>query len=286
MRAAVLHAAGEAMSLEPVHLAGPGPGEVRVKVTAAGVCHSDLHYMTGDLGCRLPAVLGHEGTGLVEQAGPGVTRVRPGDVVVFMWRPRCGQCEFCLTGRPALCPAIRVPVATGGLLDGTSRLSLADGRPAHHFLGVSCFADYCVVAQESVVKIPPQTPSRIAAVAGCAVVTGVGAVLNLMGAGTVQPGQGVLVIGAGGVGLSAVMGAVLSARTPSSWLTSVRAAWTWRGPWAASHLITCWRGCGGGRARGSAGGRAVGLRSRRQARDPAVRPGRTCARPARWWRSA
>lgn len=213
MRAAVLHAAGEPMSVEDVRLAAPGPGEVLVRVQAAGVCHTDLHYMTGDLSCQLPAVLGHEGAGVVEQAGPGVAKVRPGDAVVLMWRPRCGQCEYCAAGRPALCPAIMVPVTTGGLLDGTSRLELADGRPAHHFLGVSCFADYCVVAQESVIKIPPQTPPRIAAVAACAVVTGAGAVLNVMGAGQ-GAGPGVLVIGAGGVGLSVIMGAALTGAYP------------------------------------------------------------------------
>jgi S-(hydroxymethyl)glutathione dehydrogenase/alcohol dehydrogenase len=182
------------------------------------VCHSDLRYMTGDLTCRLPAVLGHEGAGIVEEVGPGVSGVEPGDAVVFMWRPRCGQCELCLTGRPALCAAIKVPVATGGLLDGTSRLSLGDGRPAHHFLGVSCFAEYCVVAQESVVRVPAGTPPRIAALTGCAVITGVGAVLNVMGADGTGPGRGpgsgVLVIGAGGVGLAVVMGAALTGAYP------------------------------------------------------------------------
>jgi Zn-dependent alcohol dehydrogenase len=144
----------------------PQAGEVLVRVQAASVCHSDLHYMTGDLTCRLPAILGHEGTGITEQVGPGVRGVQAGDAVVLMWRPRCGRCEFCLTGRSALCAAIKVPVATGGLLDGTSRLSLSDGRQVHHFLGVSCFAEYYVVAQESMVTIPPQTPPRIAALAG------------------------------------------------------------------------------------------------------------------------
>ena len=100
-------------------------------------------------------MLGHEGAGIVEASRPGVRGLEPGDAVVLMWRPRCGQCEFCLAGRPALCAAIKVPVATGGLLDGTSRLSLDDGRPVHHFLGVSCFAEYCVVAQESVVRSRP-----------------------------------------------------------------------------------------------------------------------------------
>ena len=157
MRAAVLYAVGEPMRLEETRLAEPRAGEVLVRVQAAGVCHSDLHYLTGDLTCRLPVVLGHEGTGIVEQTGTEVPGLEPGDAVVLMWRPRCGQCEFCLAGRPALCSAIKVPVATGGLLDGTSRLSRQDGRPVHHFLGVSCFAEYCVVAQESVVKIRPST---------------------------------------------------------------------------------------------------------------------------------
>jgi Zn-dependent alcohol dehydrogenase len=138
VKAAVLHAAGEPMRLEEVALAEPGPGEVLVRVQAAGVCHSDLHYLTGDLTCRLPAILGHEGAGVVERTGPDVRGVAPGDAVVLMWRPRCGRCEFCRDGRPAQCAAIKVPVATGGLLDGTGRLSLGDGRPVHHFLGVSC----------------------------------------------------------------------------------------------------------------------------------------------------
>jgi Zn-dependent alcohol dehydrogenase len=212
MRAAVLRATGEPMRLEDLRLDPPQAGEVLVRVQAAGVCHSDLHYMNGDLSCRLPVVLGHEGAGVVEQVGAGVRGVEPGDAVVLMWRPRCGQCDYCLAGRPALCAAARTPVATGGLLDGTSRLSGADGRPVHHFLGVSCFAEYCVVAQESVVRVPPGTPPRIAALAGCAVVTGVGAVLNVMGAA--MPGAGVLVIGAGGVGLSVVLGAVMTGAYP------------------------------------------------------------------------
>ena len=212
MKAAVLHAAGEPLRLEEVRLAAPRFGEVLVRVQAAGVCHSDLHYMTGDLTCRLPAILGHEGAGIVEETGPGVRGIEPGDAVVLVWRPRCGQCEFCLAGRPALCAAIKVPVSTGGLLDGTSRLALGDGTKVHHFLGVSCFAEYCVVAQESVVKIPAGTPPRIAALTGCAVITGAGAVLNVMGGA--DPGAGVLVIGAGGVGLAVVMGAALTGAYP------------------------------------------------------------------------
>jgi Zn-dependent alcohol dehydrogenase len=210
MKAAVLRTIGRPMTLENLDLQSPQAGEVRVKVLAAGVCHSDLHYMTGDLICPLPVVLGHEGAGVVEEVGPGVTRVRPGDLVVMMWRPRCGHCEFCAAGRPALCTSAKIQVRSGGLLDGTSRLS-AGKEQVHHFLGVSCFAEQAVLAQESVIKIPDGTRPEVAALVGCAVVTGVGAVLNVMGAGA---GQRVLVIGAGGVGLSAVIGARLVGADP------------------------------------------------------------------------
>jgi S-(hydroxymethyl)glutathione dehydrogenase/alcohol dehydrogenase len=198
------------MTIEDLDLAAPRAGEVEVRVQAAGVCHSDLHYMTGDLPTRLPIVLGHEGAGVVERVGPGVTRVAPGDPVVLMWRPRCGHCAYCSSGRPALCTSARLQVSTGGLLDGTSRLS-ADGETVHHFLGVSCFAERTVLAEESVIRIPDGTPPRIAALIGCAVVTGVGAVLNVMGAGA---GRSVLVMGAGGVGLSTVIGADLAGAYP------------------------------------------------------------------------
>lgn len=210
MKAAVLRQPGQPMTIEDVDLAEPRAGEVEVRVQAAGVCHSDLHYMTGDLPTRLPIVLGHEGAGVVERVGPGVTRVAPGDPVVLMWRPRCGHCAFCSAGRPALCTSAKRQVSTGGLLDGTSRLS-ADGSPVHHFLGVSCFAERAVLAQESVIPIPDGTPPAVAALIGCAVVTGVGAVLNVLGAGA---GRSVLVMGAGGVGLSAVMGADLVGAYP------------------------------------------------------------------------
>jgi Zn-dependent alcohol dehydrogenase len=213
MKAAVLHATGEPMRLEEVRVAAPRAGEVLVRVQAAGICHSDLHYLSGDLTTRLPVILGHEGTGIVEQVGAEVRGVAPGDAVVLMWRPRCGRCAFCLSGRPALCSAIKAAVSGGGLLDGTSRLSLTDGSVVHHLLGVSCFAEHCVVGQESVVKIPPGIPPRIAALVGCAVVTGVGAALNVMGPAA-APGVGVLIIGAGGVGLSVLLGAALTGAYP------------------------------------------------------------------------
>ncbi|MEV2215792.1 alcohol dehydrogenase catalytic domain-containing protein [Streptomyces sp. NPDC050997] len=210
MKAAVLHRPGVPLTVEDVGLDDPGPGEVTLRVLAAGVCHSDLHYMNGDLDVRLPAVLGHEGAGIVEQVGEGVTRVRPGDTVITLWRPRCGDCEFCTTGRPALCALGRVQAASGGLLDGTQRLNL-NGEKIHHLMGVSCFAEKCVVSERSVLAIDPSVPPEIAAISGCAVVTGVGAALNVMKDAT---GEGVVVIGAGGVGLSAMMGLRLVGADP------------------------------------------------------------------------
>lgn len=202
MKAAILRQAGTPLALEEVELAEPQAGEVRVRVEAAGVCHSDLHYMNGDLRAHLPAVLGHEGVGVITAVGPSVTRVKPGDRVVMTWRPRCGECEFCTSGRPGLCVLGAVQGSTGGLPDGTSRLSQR-GKTVHHLMGVSCFAEACVVSERSVVKIPADVPASVAAIAGCAVITGVGSVLNHMSGST---GQSVLVIGAGGVGLSAIMG--------------------------------------------------------------------------------
>jgi Zn-dependent alcohol dehydrogenase len=211
MRAAVLHEAGAPLAVEELEVEDPRPGEVRVRVEAAGVCHSDYHYMTGDLRCPLPVVVGHEGAGIVEAVGAGVDTVRPGDRVAMLWRPRCGRCAYCLTGQPVLCVLGRVQATTGGLPDdGTTRLRLG-GREVHHLMGVSCFAEQAVVSAKSVVPVPDGVPSRIAAITGCAVITGVGAVLNVIGECT---GRSLLVIGAGGVGLSAVMGAHLLGADP------------------------------------------------------------------------
>jgi Zn-dependent alcohol dehydrogenase len=202
MKAALLFDTNTPLVIEDVTLDAPHRGELKVRIQAAGVCHSDLHYITGDLPGKLPVVLGHEGVGIVMEVGEGVTRFAPGDSVVMTWRPRCGNCEFCTSGRPALCVLGRVQGSTGGLPDGTSRLSL-NGNKVHHLMGVSCFAEECVVSEQSAIKIPAEVPPEIAAIVGCAVVTGVGAALNLMNEAT---GDAVLVMGAGGVGLSAIMG--------------------------------------------------------------------------------
>src|SRR5690349_17645045 len=211
MRAAVLHEIGAPLAIEDLTLEAPRAGEVEVRIEAAGVCHSDHHYVTGDLRVPLPVVIGHEGCGVVEAVGEGVETVQPGDRVALLWRPRCGRCEFCVAGQPVLCELGKVQATTGGLPDdGTTRLRL-DGREVHHLMGVSCFAEHVVVSEKSVVHVPDGVPSRVAAVTGCAVITGVGAVLNVIGE---CAGRAVLVLGAGGVGLSAVMGARLAGAEP------------------------------------------------------------------------
>lgn len=211
MNAAVLASVGGGLVVETVQLDDPAPHEVLVRLEAAGVCHSDYHYLTGALQSKVPVVPGHEGAGIIEAVGSDVTAVKPGDAVCLMWRPRCGKCVYCLTGRPVLCQAGAVQAASGGLLDATSRLRRDNGNPLHHLMGVSCFAEYCVVSERSVVPVPKEVPAEVAAIAGCAVITGVGVVLNVIGR---CAGQGVAIFGAGGVGLSAVLGARLAGAEP------------------------------------------------------------------------
>ena len=210
MKAAVLWEVNQPLRVEELTLDAPKQGEVLVEIAAAGICHSDYHFMRGDLPIGIPCVLGHEGAGVVEEVGPGVTAVRPGDHVVLLFRANCGHCEFCSLGRPALCSMAARIRTTGRLLDGTSRLHM-DGLEIKHLHGVSCFAERSVVVQEACVPIPDDIPFAIAAVFGCAVMTGVGAVINTA---RVTAGSSVLVVGAGGVGLSSVMGAALVGAHP------------------------------------------------------------------------
>jgi NDMA-dependent alcohol dehydrogenase len=205
-RAAVLFEAGRKLEVCEVDVQDPGPGEVRIKMAAGGVCHSDLHVMTGHLNAPLPAILGHEGAGVVADVGAGVTSLRPGDHVIPLWRLSCGECEYCTGGRPALCPAGTEIRWSGRLLDGTSRFKL-DGREIKHFAGVSSFSNYTVLPEKAVLKIPDDLPLERAALLGCAVITGVGAVVN---AARVRPGRSVAVFGTGGVGINVVQGAVLA----------------------------------------------------------------------------
>ena len=208
MRAAVLHEPGTPVVVEQVELAQPSEREVLVRVAAAGVCHSDVRLADGALGPgRFPIVLGHEGAGVVEAVGEGVTNVRPGDHVAFCFVPACGSCRPCREGRTNLCEPAGVRSVAGTLLDGSSRLSLPDGTVLQHGLMTACFAEYAVVDAAAVVPLPAELPLWQAALLGCGVVTGIGAVRNTAG---VERGETVCVIGCGGVGQHVVAGARLA----------------------------------------------------------------------------
>lgn len=210
VRAAVLHAVHAPFVIEMLTLLPPGAGEVRVRVQAAGVCHSDWHVVSGATAHPLPVVLGHEGAGIVEEVGPGVTRVQPGDTVALNWAPNCGHCFYCLHDQPSLCAEYVEPIWAGTMLDGTTRFR-RHGQPVYHFSGLGCFAEQVVVPEASCVALPRAVPPTVAALIGCAVTTGVGSVLNTA---RVAPGSSVAVYGAGGVGLSTVLGARLAGAGP------------------------------------------------------------------------
>lgn len=200
------YAESRPLIIEELDLAPPGPGEVLVRIAAAGLCHSDLSVIDGNRTRPTPMALGHEAAGVVEEVGAGVTRFVPGDHVVLVFVPSCGVCRFCARGRPALCEPGAAANGAGTLLGGDRRLSYR-GAPVHHHLGVSAFAEHAVVSEHSLVKIPAELDLGKAALFGCAVLTGVGAVVNTA---RVAPGSSVAVIGLGGVGLCALLGARLA----------------------------------------------------------------------------
>lgn len=207
MQAVVFTEPSAPLEFTEVDLAAPGPGEVRVKIAAAGVCHSDLHVKRGEWDAPAPLVMGHEGSGVVTELGAGVTSLAVGDHVVLSWVPPCGECRYCRSGHEARCQKVATVVAPKGVLfDGTSRLSRG-GETVHHYLGVSSFAEEVVVPASGAVKVRDDAPLDVIAVVGCAVATGVGAVLNTA---AVEPGSTVAVIGCGGVGLNVVQGAKLA----------------------------------------------------------------------------
>ncbi len=202
MKAAVLRGVDQPLEIEDVQIDKPRGREVLIRTAAAGVCHSDLHYQTGDYPCPMPAVLGHESAGVVEQVGPDVTHVEPGDHVISCLSVFCGQCEYCLSGRPALCTKVglrRTP-------DQKPRLSVGE-QEFHQFYDLSSFAEQMLVHENAIVKITKDMPLDRAALIGCGVVTGVGAVINTA---KVTPGSTVAIIGCGGIGLNCVQGAVLA----------------------------------------------------------------------------
>ncbi len=203
VKAAVFYEVKQPLVIEEVELDDPKAGEVMVKVGAAGICRSDRHFMHGDANIALPAVLGHEGAGTVEKVGPGVTSVRPGDQVILSFVPACGRCKSCLEGHANICDS---HMATGPFMyDGTTRLHKGDQR-IHHMGKVACFAEYAVVPESGCVPVRSPIPMDKAAMIGCCVPTGVGAVLF---SAKVTPGSTVAVIGCGGVGLNVIMGAKL-----------------------------------------------------------------------------
>ncbi|MFO1324302.1 MAG: zinc-dependent alcohol dehydrogenase family protein [Burkholderiales bacterium] len=211
IRAAILNAIGakapfaetKPLVIEEVDLEGPGHGEVLVKIAAAGLCHSDLSVINGDRPRPMPMALGHEAAGVVEALGEGVTDLKRGDHVVMVFVPSCGHCPPCSEGRPALCEPGATANGAGTLLGGARRLS-RNGQPINHHLGCSAFAEYATVSRRSLVRIDHELPLDEAALFGCAVLTGVGAVVNTA---QVRAGASTAVIGLGGVGLASVLGA-------------------------------------------------------------------------------
>ncbi|MBO6521843.1 MAG: alcohol dehydrogenase catalytic domain-containing protein [Rhodospirillales bacterium] len=214
MKAAVVYEQGlptpyaesRAVKVEEVDLEGPGDTEILVKIAAAGVCHSDLSVVNGNRARPVPVVIGHEGAGVVQEVGKLVNDVAVGDHVAFIFMPNCGECIQCRQGKPSNCEQGNAANAAGRLLSGNKRISM-NGSEINHYAGVSCFAEYVTADHRSVVKLPKEIPLDVAAVFSCAVITGVGAVVNTA---KVPMGASVGVVGLGGVGLSAMLGAKAS----------------------------------------------------------------------------
>ncbi|MBB5359823.1 S-(hydroxymethyl)glutathione dehydrogenase/alcohol dehydrogenase [Rhodanobacter sp. ANJX3] len=206
-RAAVAWEAGKPLSIEQVDVAGPKAGEVLVRIVATGVCHTDAFTLSGaDPEGMFPVILGHEGGGIVEEVGPGVTSLKVGDHVIPLYTPECGECEYCLSGKTNLCQKIRITQGKGLMPDGTSRFSM-NGKPILHYMGTSTFSEYTVLPEISLAKINPAAPLEKVCLLGCGITTGIGAVLNTA---KVEAGATVAVFGMGGIGLSVVQGAVMA----------------------------------------------------------------------------
>jgi len=206
-RAAVAIEAGKPLEITEVDVQGPKDGEVLVRMVATGVCHTDAFTLSGeDPEGIFPSILGHEGGGIVEEVGAGVTSVKPGDHVIPLYTPECGECSFCKSGKTNLCQKIRVTQGQGLMPDGTSRFSL-NGETLYHYMGTSTFSEYSVMPEISVAKINSEAPLDKVCLLGCGITTGIGAVLNTA---KVEAGATVAVFGLGGIGLSVVQGAVMA----------------------------------------------------------------------------
>lgn len=253
MRAAVLKAVNEPLVIEDLDLAPPGPGEVSIRLAASGVCHSDWNVISGATPNPLPVVLGHEGAGVAEKTGEGVTTIAQGDHVVLSWLPSCGRCFYCSIGRPVLCEWSTPAMLAGTMPDGTTRLS-SNGDRHHHYSFLSTFAERCVVPEASCVPIRKDAPLAVAALVGCAVMTGVGAVINRA---RVEPGSMVAVFGAGGVGLSAILGARLAGAGTIVAVDPVPFKRELAGELGATHVLDPGVGDVASEIRGLAGGRGA-----------------------------
>jgi S-(hydroxymethyl)glutathione dehydrogenase/alcohol dehydrogenase len=206
-RAAVAWEAGKPLSIEQVDVAAPKAGEVLVRIVATGVCHTDAFTLSGaDPEGMFPVILGHEGGGIVEEVGEGVTSLHVGDHVIPLYTPECGECKFCLSGKTNLCQKIRITQGKGLMPDGTSRFS-HNGKLLLHYMGTSTFSEYTVLPEISLAKISKAAPLEKVCLLGCGITTGIGAVLNTA---KVEPGASVAVFGMGGIGLSVVQGAVMA----------------------------------------------------------------------------
>jgi S-(hydroxymethyl)glutathione dehydrogenase/alcohol dehydrogenase len=204
VKAALAHKAGEKLSIETVDLDGPKAGEALVEVKATGLCHTDWFTLSGaDPEGLFPAILGHEGAGVVVDVGPGVASLKKGDHVIPLYTPECRQCEYCLSRKTNLCQAIRATQGQGLMPDGTSRFSMG-GKPIHHYMGTSTFANFTIVPEIALAKIRKDAPFDKVCYIGCGVTTGIGAVINTA---KVEPGANVVVFGLGGIGLNVVQGA-------------------------------------------------------------------------------
>lgn len=209
-KAVVCRELNKPVSVEEVRVEKPRQGEVMVRIAASGVCHSDLSVVNGTLPVALPTVLGHEGAGIIEQIGPGVTRAKTGDHVILSWVPSCGQCRFCLIGSPVLCLNSGY-ATTGRLKDGATSVRDATGAELNLLTATGTMSEVVTIPEESVVPIDPEMPLDRACLVGCGVMTGVGAVFNTA---HVEPGSSAIVFGAGGVGLNVVQGLALAGAEP------------------------------------------------------------------------
>lgn len=209
-KAAIAWGAGQPLSIEEVDVMLPRAGEVLVKIVATGVCHTDAFTLSGDDPEGVfPAILGHEGGGIVEMVGEGVTSVKVGDHVIPLYTPECGECKFCKSGKTNLCQKIRETQGKGLMPDGTTRF-YKDGEPIFHYMGCSTFSEYTVLPEISLAKVNPEAPLEEVCLLGCGVTTGMGAVLNTA---KVEPGASVAIFGIGGIGLSAIIGATMAGAT-------------------------------------------------------------------------